>query len=436
MTLEAFPSSVRATAHVYVERLDDDVAVDGDDAHHLLRVLRVRDGETVTAADGHGRWRAYRMAKVDAPVVSLHATTELAHEPRLLPELSVVFALTKGERPELVVQKLTELGVDGIVLVRAARSVVRWDDSRAATALARLGRVAREAGVQCRRARLPVLDGPVTVDALALAPGLVVADPGGVGPDAVPAPRDGAWIVAVGPEGGFDDDERGGVGRRPPAAPGTPRVAGRDRGDRGRRGPDRAPDAGNPRIRTRRVKILPPGWYSARRKTRLRGAVESMDGPYVGERLRAIRRQKGLSLHDVEARSNQEFKASVLGAYERGERAISVPRLLRLAELYRVPPDQLLPRSAQDAEIDLTDAALAAGEGFTIDLVRLHEIDDEDAAVIARYAATIQLQRQDFNGQMLTIRNDDLRVLAAVMGHSPEELGTRLESLGLRAAVS
>ena len=161
-----------------------------------------------------------------------------------------------------------------------------------------------------------------------------------------------------------------------------------------------------------------------------------MDGRYVGDRLRAIRRQKGLSLHDVEARSNQEFKASVLGAYERGERAISVPRLLRLAELYRVPADQLLPRSAHDAEIDLTDAALTSAEGFTIDLVRLHELDDDDAAVIARYAATIQLQRQDFNGQMLTIRHDDLRVLAAVMGHSPEELGTRLDSLGLRAHAS
>jgi transcriptional regulator with XRE-family HTH domain len=158
-----------------------------------------------------------------------------------------------------------------------------------------------------------------------------------------------------------------------------------------------------------------------------------MDGRYVGERLRAIRRQKGLSLHDVEARSNQEFKASVLGAYERGERAISVPRLLRLAELYRVPADQLLPRANTDADIDLTESVGAGGDGFTIDLVRLHELDDDDASVIARYAATIQLQRQDFNGQMLTIRNDDLRVLAAVMGHSPEELGSRLETLGLRA---
>jgi transcriptional regulator with XRE-family HTH domain len=160
-----------------------------------------------------------------------------------------------------------------------------------------------------------------------------------------------------------------------------------------------------------------------------------MDSEYVGDRLRAIRRQKGLSLHDVEARSKQEFKASVLGAYERGERAISVSRLIRLAELYRVPADQLLPRGGHDvdADIDLTAVDGALLEPFTIDLIRLHEIEDADAAVIARYAATIQLQRQDFNGQMLTIRHDDLRVLAAVMGRSPEDLGQRLDQLGLRA---
>src|SRR5207302_1496992 len=74
---------------------------------------------------------------------------------------------------------------------------------------------------------------------------------------------------------------------------------------------------------------------------------EGMAGGYarrVGDRLRAIRKQKGLSLQEVEASSTQEFKASVLGAYERGERAISVPRLQRLARFYNVPVDQLLPR--------------------------------------------------------------------------------------------
>lgn len=158
-----------------------------------------------------------------------------------------------------------------------------------------------------------------------------------------------------------------------------------------------------------------------------------MNGAHVGERLRAIRRQKGLSLHDVEAKSGLEFKASVLGAYERGERAISVPRLLRLAEIYEVPPDQLLPRDL-DVEINLTDGA-DLDSGFTIDLVRLHGLEEPEAAVISRYASTIQLQRQDFNGRLLTIRRDDLRVLAAVLGRRPEDLGVRLDELGLRAGA-
>lgn len=161
------------------------------------------------------------------------------------------------------------------------------------------------------------------------------------------------------------------------------------------------------------------------------GAYGLMSEAGVGERLRSIRRQKGLSLHDVEARSRMEFKASVLGAYERGERAISVPRLMRLAEVYDVPADTLLPREAE-VEIDLTEAD-AAQNGFTIDLTQLADIEDPEAAVLARYAATIQLQRQDFNGRMLTIRRDDLRVLAAVLGRRTEDLPQRLDQLGLRA---
>ena len=163
-----------------------------------------------------------------------------------------------------------------------------------------------------------------------------------------------------------------------------------------------------------------------------RGTVVSMSEAMVGERLRSIRRQKGLSLHDVEARSGMEFKASVLGAYERGERAISVPRLLRLAEIYQVPGDQLLPRSS-DVDVERTERDDTFEEGFTIDLERLRDLDDPEASVLSRYAETIQLQRQDFNGRLLTIRRDDLRVLAAVLGRRAEDLGRRLDQLGLRA---
>ena len=162
------------------------------------------------------------------------------------------------------------------------------------------------------------------------------------------------------------------------------------------------------------------------------GALTAI-GVQVGDRLRAIRRQKGLSLHEVEARSGQEFKASVLGAYERGERALSVSRLVRLAEIYDVPADQLLPRETE-IEIDLTDGH-SLEEGFTIDLVRLNEATHPDTEGLARYAARVQVQRQDFNGRFLTIRRDDLRVLAAVFGHSFDEFGARLDELGLRAHV-
>ena len=151
----------------------------------------------------------------------------------------------------------------------------------------------------------------------------------------------------------------------------------------------------------------------------------------VGERLRNIRLQKGLSLHDVEERSGKEFKASVLGAYERGERSISVPRLQRLAIFYGVPVDHLLPRLAAEP----TDGAGAATPEETplcIDLEALEARREPEARTLGRYLSLIQMQRGDFNGKVLTIRRDDLRVLAAILDQSPGGLVARLTDLGLR----
>jgi transcriptional regulator with XRE-family HTH domain len=151
----------------------------------------------------------------------------------------------------------------------------------------------------------------------------------------------------------------------------------------------------------------------------------------VGERLRNIRLQKGLSLHDVEERSVKEFKASVLGAYERGERSISVPRLQRLAIFYGVPVDHLLPRLAAEP----TDGAGAATPEETplcIDLEALEARREPEARTLGRYLSLIQMQRGDFNGKVLTIRRDDLRVLAAILDQSPGGLVARLTDLGLR----
>jgi transcriptional regulator with XRE-family HTH domain len=162
----------------------------------------------------------------------------------------------------------------------------------------------------------------------------------------------------------------------------------------------------------------------------------------VGTRLRAIRRQKRLSLQDVEAASSQEFKASVLGAYERGERAISVPRLQRLARFYRVPVDQLLPGDDGpdfgprpgdgDLVIDLDSPRTAAREGAVkLDLTAMEQTEGTEAEMLARYLRMIQVQRGDFNGRVLTVRRDDLRAIACILDVTPDLAVDRLEGLGV-----
>lgn len=154
----------------------------------------------------------------------------------------------------------------------------------------------------------------------------------------------------------------------------------------------------------------------------------------VGERLRNIRLQKVLSLHDVEERSTKEFKASVLGAYERGERSISVPRLQRLARFYGVPVDHLLPRDPEDEEV--APAQPQRPEKVRIDLQRLPTVHTPERPVLERYLNMVQMQRGDFNGKVLTIRGDDLRAIASVLDMTSEQLFARIDALGLKAGVA
>ncbi|MBV8959302.1 MAG: 16S rRNA (uracil(1498)-N(3))-methyltransferase [Actinobacteria bacterium] len=188
--------TVRAAAHVFVDDLDAP-ALSSDDGHHLSRVLRLRAGEVVTASDGAGRWRACSFA--DGGV--LRVTGDVVVEPAPAPSITVGFALTKGERPEWTVQKLTELGVDRIVPLAAARSVVRLEGDRAAAQHRRWQKVAREAAMQSRRVWLPAVE-PVTAVATVLdEPGVAVAEAGG-GPPGLEWPT-----VLVGPEGGWSEEE-------------------------------------------------------------------------------------------------------------------------------------------------------------------------------------------------------------------------------------
>lgn len=160
------------------------------------------------------------------------------------------------------------------------------------------------------------------------------------------------------------------------------------------------------------------------------GPVEEGTGDInrrLGDHLRRLRRQKGLSLLEVESLSAKEFKASVLGAYERAERAISAARLARLAELYRLPLQAMLP-SDQDG-----DATTATASGLALDLNRLEQATTDEAKVVARYVRLLQGLRQDWTGRVFRIRSEDVRALACSVERSPAEFVKLIEELGIRA---
>lgn len=183
-----------ARPHVFVEDLEAP-SLTTDDRRHLERSLRVRPGDEITISDGADRWRVAHMGATVEPAGEIHEV------PLTEPAITVGISLLKGRKLDLVVQKLTELGVNHIQLVEAERSVTRWSDDKVERALDRYVRVAREAAMQSRRCRLPVVEPPVPVRTLLGAPGVAVAHMDG---EAVRLDRP---RVLIGPEGGWTEDE-------------------------------------------------------------------------------------------------------------------------------------------------------------------------------------------------------------------------------------
>ena len=144
----------------------------------------------------------------------------------------------------------------------------------------------------------------------------------------------------------------------------------------------------------------------------------------LGAKLRAVRQQQGLSLHGVEEKSQGRWKAVVVGSYERGDRAVTVQKLAELADFYGVPVSELLPEGAPAA-------AAEPPPRLIIDLERLGAVPAEKAGPLARYAAAIQAQRGDYNGRVLSIRQDDLRTLAVIYDESPSMLADQLIAWGV-----
>ncbi len=187
-----------AAAHVFVDPavLDTDIAheVDDDTAHHLRRVLRLRPGATLTETDGAGRWRVVRY--VEGALLDPDGPVEI--DDRGEP-FTIATAIPKGDRIDVLVQKVAELGADRVVLLHTDHSVVRWPPDRAARQVARLSRIADEACRQSRRTWRTEVVGPL--DASDVLGDAVVAEPGGRPLE--PTDR----LVAIGPEGGWTDRE-------------------------------------------------------------------------------------------------------------------------------------------------------------------------------------------------------------------------------------
>ncbi|WP_131739906.1 16S rRNA (uracil(1498)-N(3))-methyltransferase [Actinomadura roseirufa] len=187
------------------------VVLDGPEGRHAATVRRLRPGERVDLTDGAGLLAECVVAAADRASLTLDVMARHRLPPPA-PRLTVVQALPKGDRGELAVETMTEVGVDGIVPWAAARCVTQWRPDRRDKALGRWRNAAREAAKQARRSRLPEVpelastaDVTARIGAASLA--LVLHEEAEEPLSAVGTPADGEILVVVGPEGGVTEDE-------------------------------------------------------------------------------------------------------------------------------------------------------------------------------------------------------------------------------------
>ena len=436
------PRDVAATAHVFVDRLDDrDHRRRRRRPSPAARAPARARARSVTAADGYGRWRVLRgrRGRRRARSGSRATSAARARAARSTPRLDGrVRARPRATRPELVVAAAhrARRRPDRAGATRA-RSVVRWDGDRGATARgpARAGSPARRrcsaAGPAC-----PVVDGPV-------APAELAGQPG---PRASPTPT--ACRAAELP-------------RARPAASGwwwsVPRAASTPgRARRVRRRPRASPSARTSCARRPRRSRRPPRWPARRSMCRSSPVMSTAESGARGVDLQRYGRADSLAggagsvrwgavgSHEWTARRRTPAgdpppEGTVAprrrGALRPGVQGVRARRLRagRAGHLGAAPPPARRDlrgaarpapaRGDADIEINLTEGSRSSTPASPSTWCGCTRSTTPRPRCCPRYAATIQLQRQDFNGRLLTIRRDDLRVLAAVLGRRPDDLG-------------
>lgn len=195
-------------AHFFADDLSGElITIEGDDARHALRVLRLRPGEPITVADGRGTVVEATVEPGGDRLVARVRARRSVPNPR--PALRIFQAIPKKGKLDFVVQKLSELGAESIHLFASRRSIPHWDQAKGAAHAARLDEVARQAAMQSRRARLPVVVAPVPARSLDLPSPTVLLHESAERrlTDALPESAPAMLGIVIGPEGGLDEDE-------------------------------------------------------------------------------------------------------------------------------------------------------------------------------------------------------------------------------------
>ncbi len=187
------------------------VLLDGPEGRHAAVVRRIRVGEQVQLSDGAGRGIVGPVVAVSKQSITVEVASQLVEEPPAL-RLVVAQALAKGDRGELAVELLTEVGASEIVPWQASRSIVRWSGERGAKGLARWRSTAREAAKQSRRLWTPVVGDLVSTAGLAARVAaadlaLLLHESATTSLAEVAVPRSGEVLLVVGPEGGISAEE-------------------------------------------------------------------------------------------------------------------------------------------------------------------------------------------------------------------------------------
>lgn len=206
------------TAPVFVvDRFDTDsgdrrYVLDGPEGRHAVSVKRLRSGEGVVLTDGAGRWAEGEVEATEGKDRLIVRLGRLVEEPEESPRLTVVQALPKGDRGEVAVETMTEVGVDAIVPWAASRCITQWKGERGLKALGKWRATAREAGKQSRRVRFPgVADAATSKQVASLLAeaefAAVLHESGTEALATAELPASGDIVLVVGPEGGVSPEE-------------------------------------------------------------------------------------------------------------------------------------------------------------------------------------------------------------------------------------